>query len=94
MHNSGAHLQRLAATGDRRGLLEAYDSLANIHIELGDPGFKHIVAGIYQEILVGDFPTADHGLYTRMGDFFASVGMETESATSYRKAGGKRQQGE
>lgn len=26
-------------------------------------------------------------------DFFALVGMGTESATSYRKAGGKRQQG-
>jgi arabinofuranosyltransferase len=94
VHNSGAYLQRLAAAGDRRGLLEAYDSLANIHIELGDPGFKHIVAGIYLEILVGDFPTADHSLYKRMGDFFTSVGMESESTTSYRKAGGQRQQGE
>ena len=45
-HNSGAHLKRLAATGDRRGMLEAYDSLANIYTELSDPGFKHIVTGI------------------------------------------------
>ena len=87
LHNGSPHLQRLAVAGDATALLETYTSLADIHVRLRNPGFEQAVASIYEEILLRDFSMANSELYARMGDFFASVGMEAESVKSYLKAG-------
>ena len=88
--NSEAYLQRLEAEENEEGLFRAYRELAKIHIWLGDRGFEEVVAAIYLEIIARDFAAADSALYRQIGDYFAALGMEAESAESHRRAGGKR----